>query len=275
MNFQARQAARFLALSKRSKRIVVANILFAAVACGGLTRNIVSQNAPPRPIEVSYSSFMDLVEQQEQLDSTSKSSAVGNVPVMDQVRIGTDKIVYRLYRNVNGQQPEAPVVKGKQTRSGRAAARNLKRQQQQPYLTAYTRKIPASQELVSTLRKSDITFTAANAPRASVVNTAVRTFMIMFYFVILWRLYQQVSGGGAGGAGGMGGSKDTPGKLAQVNDLPMASFEDIMGIDQAKGEVMELVDALRNPDKYAILGARAPTGLLLEGPPGTGSTYDI
>jgi cell division protease FtsH len=43
-------------------------------------------------------------------------------------------------------------------------------------------------------------------------------------------------------------------------------------MDSAKFEVMELVDTLRNPDKYAILGARAPTGLLLEGPPGTGKT---
>ncbi|ACI65452.1 predicted protein, partial [Phaeodactylum tricornutum CCAP 1055/1] len=56
------------------------------------------------------------------------------------------------------------------------------------------------------------------------------------------------------------------------SDLPMASFEEIQGIDDAKLEVMELVDTLRNPEKYAILGARAPTGLLLEGPPGTGKT---
>eukprot|EP00553_Chaetoceros_curvisetus_P000834 CAMPEP_0204629238 /NCGR_PEP_ID=MMETSP0717-20131115/17756_1 /ASSEMBLY_ACC=CAM_ASM_000666 /TAXON_ID=230516 /ORGANISM="Chaetoceros curvisetus" /LENGTH=324 /DNA_ID=CAMNT_0051646123 /DNA_START=164 /DNA_END=1138 /DNA_ORIENTATION=- len=75
-------------------------------------------------------------------------------------------------------------------------------------------------------------------------------------------------------AGG-GGKGDTPGKLArQVSNDPksMVKFEDIEGIDDAKFEVMELVDALRNPGKYAILGARAPTGLLLEGPPGTGKT---
>ena len=74
---------------------------------------------------------------------------------------------------------------------------------------------------------------------------------------------------------GGGGSGDIPGKLArqsQKGDEPSIQFKDIEGIDDAKFEVMELVDSLRNPGKYAILGARAPRGLLLEGPPGTGKT---
>jgi cell division protease FtsH len=83
---------------------------------------------------------------------------------------------------------------------------------------------------------------------------------VTLYVLLLWRLYKTIGGGLKGG--------DSPGKLARMSDLPMASFDEIQGIDQAKMEVMELVDTLRNPDKYAILGARAPTGLLLEGPPG-------
>ena len=76
--------------------------------------------------------------------------------------------------------------------------------------------------------------------------------------------------------GGSGSNSDTPGKLASpVGNLPLASFQDIQGIDDAKLEVMELVDTLRNPEKYAILGARAPTGLLLEGPPGTGKVSAV
>lgn len=77
-------------------------------------------------------------------------------------------------------------------------------------------------------------------------------------------------------AGG-GGSSDVPGKLAtqrksKNGEESTIQFKDIEGIDDAKFEVMELVDSLRNPGKYAILGARAPRGLLLEGPPGTGKT---
>ena len=57
-----------------------------------------------------------------------------------------------------------------------------------------------------------------------------------------------------------------------MSDETIVRFEDIAGIDKAKFEVMEFVDTLRHPQKYAMLGARAPTGLLLEGPPGTGKT---
>ena len=72
---------------------------------------------------------------------------------------------------------------------------------------------------------------------------------------------------------GGGGGADTPGKLAlSFSDETIVRFEDIAGIDKAKFEVMEFVDTLRHPQKYAMLGARAPTGLLLEGPPGTGKT---
>ena len=70
-----------------------------------------------------------------------------------------------------------------------------------------------------------------------------------------------------------GGGSGAPGKLATFSPgEPLVKFDDIEGIDDAKFEVMELVDTLRNPKKYEILGARAPTGLLLEGPPGTGKT---
>ena len=66
---------------------------------------------------------------------------------------------------------------------------------------------------------------------------------------------------------------DTPGKLTtSQNNEPIVKFEDIEGIDNAKFEVIELVDTLKNPGKDSILGARAPTGMLLEGPPGTGKT---
>jgi cell division protease FtsH len=75
--------------------------------------------------------------------------------------------------------------------------------------------------------------------------------------LFLLRMYRTMQGGGGAG--------DTPGKLAKnlaSDPKSNVKFEDIEGIDGAKFEVMELVDALKNPGKYAILGARAPTGLL-------------
>ena len=228
-----RLLTRYQALSKRAKRILIAQCMIVALLFGGVSRSVTRQHVPP-PVEIAYSSFLDLVEQQQKQSPASKSE---NIPVLDQVRIGSDRISYRLYQHRNEQNGE------------KAAS-----------LRAYTRKVPASPELVQTLRDNKITFAASPQPRTSTVALITRTVMVGFYFVILWRLYSTISRSQGGGKG------ETPGKLAQTSDLPMATFDEIQGIDGAKNEVMELVDTLRNPDKYAILGARAPTGLLLEGP---------
>lgn len=221
---------------------------------GGITKAIVSSRGPPPSVEISYSSFLDLIEAQGKTDA----------PVtMDQVRIGTDRISYRLYRSPESTSDKLSLeLPSLSTTSAQKLAR-----QRHHYLSAYSRKVSASQELVDKLRENKVSFAAATAPRASSIGLVLRTAMVAFYFLILFRIYKTVSSAG-------GNSKsDVPGKLAQTSDLPRASFDEIQGIDDAKAEVMELVDALRNPDKYAILGARAPTGLLLVGPPGTGSKY--
>jgi AFG3 family protein len=78
--------------------------------------------------------------------------------------------------------------------------------------------------------------------------------------------------GGAGGPGGIfsiGKSKATLfDKGAKVN----ITFADVAGLDEAKVEVMEIVDFLKNPKKYTALGGKIPKGALLIGPPGTGKT---
>lgn len=229
-----RLTTKYRGLSKRAKRLVMIQLLVVAVLFGSIGRSVVSrqQASTPPPIEIAYSSFLDLVEGQ-----SGRNSNNNDVPVLDQVRIGNDRISYRLHR--------------RSTDDGLASRPNT--------LRAFTRKVPASPELVNKLRDNKITFAALTQPRAAAA-TMLRTLMVCFYFVILWRLYGTVARAGGSGKG------DAPGKLAQTSDLPLATFEEIQGIDGAKTEVMELVDTLRNPDKYAILGARAPTGLLLEGP---------
>ena len=91
--------------------------------------------------------------------------------------------------------------------------------------------------------------------------------LIGFWFLIMRRM-----GGGAGGGGqifNIGKSKAT---LFDKNDGVKISFKDVAGLEEAKEEVNEIVDFLKNPDKYTALGAKIPQGALLVGPPGTGKT---
>jgi cell division protease FtsH len=93
-------------------------------------------------------------------------------------------------------------------------------------------------------------------------------FILLF---ILWFFFIRKSGGQGGG----GGRAMAFGKSrAQLIDTehPQVTFDDVAGIDEAKDEVSEIVDFLKNPDKFTDAGARIPTGVLLYGEPGTGKT---
>lgn len=90
----------------------------------------------------------------------------------------------------------------------------------------------------------------------------------------LWILVMRKMGGGGGGAG-PGGIFNIGKSKAQLYDRGTkvsVTFNDVAGLDEAKGEVMEIVDFLKNPKKYTALGGKIPRGCLLVGPPGTGKT---
>jgi cell division protease FtsH len=86
--------------------------------------------------------------------------------------------------------------------------------------------------------------------------------LILVFFLMMRRL------GGAGSAMAFGRSR---GKLLAQEDMGV-NFEDVAGIDEAVEEVREVVDFLKTPEKYQVLGGRIPRGVLLVGPPGTGKT---
>lgn len=91
--------------------------------------------------------------------------------------------------------------------------------------------------------------------------------------IAIWIFIMRRVSGGAGGPGAqifnIGKSKAT---LFDQNTKVTVTFQDVAGLDEAKEEVMEVVDFLKNPKKYTSLGGKIPKGVLLVGPPGTGKT---
>lgn len=89
----------------------------------------------------------------------------------------------------------------------------------------------------------------------------------------VWFFIMRMMSRGAGGAGGqifnIGKSKA---QLFDKNTNVNVTFKDVAGLEEAKVEIMEIVDFLRNPEKYTKLGGKIPKGVLLVGPPGTGKT---
>jgi ATP-dependent Zn protease len=89
----------------------------------------------------------------------------------------------------------------------------------------------------------------------------------------LWLfMMKRMSGGGAGGAGGIFSVGKSRAQIFDKDNNVKLNFNDVAGLEEAKTEVMEIVDFLKNPKKYTNLGGKIPKGALLIGPPGTGKT---
>lgn len=100
---------------------------------------------------------------------------------------------------------------------------------------------------------------------------ALPFIVIIIFWIILMRRMSGGAGGGAGGGGVFSVGKAKARLFDKDNDQKV-TFKDVAGLEEAKVEVMEVVDFLRNPGKYSDLGGKIPKGALLVGPPGTGKT---
>ena len=104
---------------------------------------------------------------------------------------------------------------------------------------------------------------------------ALNFLLPILIIVGLWVLLMRKMSGGAGGGGGPGGIFNIGKSKATLFDKGTKvniTFADVAGLDEAKVEVMEIVDFLKTPKKYTALGGKIPKGALLVGPPGTGKT---
>ena len=108
-----------------------------------------------------------------------------------------------------------------------------------------------------------------NEKSGDMVNMFLNVFTILFFVIIMVMFFRRMGGTGGGGVFSVGKSKAK--MYEKGNDLGV-TFKDVAGQAGAKEEVQEIVDFLKNPQKYTNLGAKIPKGALLVGPPGTGKT---
>ena len=93
--------------------------------------------------------------------------------------------------------------------------------------------------------------------------------LVAFWFFMMKRMSGGASGGGPGGVFNVGKSKA---KVFEKGEATNVTFKDVAGLTEPKTEIREIVEFLRNPQRYTDLGGKIPKGALLVGPPGTGKT---
>jgi cell division protease FtsH len=129
----------------------------------------------------------------------------------------------------------------------------------------------AADDLLSQLSKSQATVRATPLvqERGFLTNLLISMapLLLLFgFYAFMFKRQQKAMSGGLGGLLGGGARKPVDPETVRV------TFDDVAGIDEVKAEISEVVDFLKEPEKYRLLGARAPKGVLLAGAPGTGKT---
>jgi len=127
-------------------------------------------------------------------------------------------------------------------------------------------------QLIQKLKEYNIDFDAHPAPKKSIFVTIASNLLLPLIFIgsLIFFFQNSDNLGGNSGSSPMNLGK-SPARFDQKPETGI-SFDDIAGIDEAKAEFEEIVSFLKEPERYTLVGAKIPKGVLLVGPPGTGNT---
>ncbi|MCG8427346.1 MAG: ATP-dependent metallopeptidase FtsH/Yme1/Tma family protein, partial [Chromatiales bacterium] len=134
----------------------------------------------------------------------------------------------------------------------------------------FTTYSPGDDGLVSDLLKYNVKFDATPPEKPSILMNILINWFPLFILIGLWVFFMRQMQGGGGGRGAMSFGKSRARMLSE--DQVKVTFADVAGVEEAKEEVVEMVDFLRDPSKFQKLGGKIPKGVLMVGSPGTGKT---
>lgn len=128
--------------------------------------------------------------------------------------------------------------------------------------------IPANTDAVADIKDSNIVIQAKPVDNSPTLSSIIISLLPMALFIVFWVFFMKKMSAGGGKAFSFGSSKA---KLLTENKNPV-TFKDVAGVNEAKEDLTEIIDFLKNPLKFSKLGGKIPRGCLLMGPPGTGKT---
>lgn len=124
--------------------------------------------------------------------------------------------------------------------------------------------------LIGLLDSNGVDFSAAEPQSQSLIGQLLISSFPILLLIGVWIYFMRQMQGGGGGRGAMSFGKSKARLMGE--DQVGVSFADVAGVEEAKAEVSEVVDFLKDPSKYQRLGGKIPKGVLMVGPPGTGKT---
>jgi len=134
----------------------------------------------------------------------------------------------------------------------------------------FTTYNPGDDGLVGDLLANDVNIRATEPDKPSFLSSLLINWFPLLLLVAIWIFFLRQMQGGPGGRGAMSFGKSRARMLSE--DQVKVTFSDVAGAEEAKDEVVEMVDFLRDPSKFQQLGGKIPKGVLMVGPPGTGKT---
>jgi cell division protease FtsH len=241
------------------------NLLWYMLGLGVVLLLLMTMWSGQDKLTIQYSDFVRLVEQTAKnpadgemvqitvVDKSTKPPIERMLSAPQDIRVGSSEVTGTVMVTQNATAEEGATL-GDKPLDGRRA----------PFRVAFTPyAVPAVTELLAENKIEGFGYDEPPSQFLGYLPVLVLTGMFVLLMVVMLRRM-----GGAGSPMAFGRSK---GKLYAQEDIEV-TFEDVAGIDEAVEELREVVDFLKNPERYHRLGGRIPKGVLLVGPPGTGKT---